>query len=224
MRIRRRYPPRRWRRGGHRKLFIFLIIVVALGFIVEWQLGTVVQAMAKSQVKQMSNAAINEAVAEELQKGDIDYSSLINIERAEDGSILAVTSNMQKMNELKSAVSLSVQSKLKDTKEREVSIALGTLIGGDLFRGRGPKIPLHISTSGSVLTNYKSSFTGAGINQTKHQIYLHIKTSIVILIPGHNVNMDIESDTLVAETVIVGAVPEFFANLDGAELASAFSK
>ena len=53
---------------------------------------------------------------------------------------------------------------------------------------------------------------------------MNIKTSIVILIPGHNVNMDIESDTLVAETVIVGAVPEFFANLDGAELASAFSK
>ena len=224
MRLCRRYP-RRYRRGKRKKrLFLFLLFFVLLGIVVEWQLGTVVQDMAKSQVKQMSNNAINEAVAEELQKEGVDYESLIQIERAEDGGVLAVTSNVVKMNELKADISLSVQKKLKEVKERELSIPLGTLIGGDLFRGRGPKIPLHISTSGSVFTDFESSFTSAGINQTKHQIYLHIKTSIVVFIPGHNVTTEIETNTLIAETVIVGEVPEFFADMDGAELTTALGK
>ena len=196
------------------KIMVFLFYLLFFVVLIECQLRPLIKTIAASQAKLISNNAINEAVGEELEKSSVDYSDLVHIERDTGGKVLAISTDMVKMNALKSAVSVAIQNKINNTKEQNTSVPLGTLIGNDFLRGRGPDIPLRISLSGSVYTEFKSTFVAAGINQTRHQIYLNIRTSIYVLIPGYNVSTDIETNIAVAETVIVGEVPEVFANLD----------
>lgn len=74
-------------------------------------------------------------------------------------------------------------------------------------------MPLRLTLSGNVNADFKSSFESAGINQTKHQIYLNIHTSVYSFLPGFNTTTDVETNVPVAETIIVGAVPQVVANL-----------
>ncbi len=70
-----------------------------------------------------------------------------------------------------------------------------------------------MNRSGSVVTDLKSEFTSAGINQTKHQILMTVKGYQVLMAPGINTTVEVETTVAVAETVIVGQVPEFMADL-----------
>ena len=106
-----------------------------------------------------------------------------------------------------------MQSALSQEKHREFSVPLGTLTGSNLLRDKGPGIPIDISFSGSVVTDLKSEFTSAGINQTKHQILMTVKGYQVLMAPGINTTVEVETTVAVAETVIVGQVPEFMADL-----------
>ena len=119
---------------------------------------------------------------------------------------------MKKINFLKSTITLAVQEKVVNMGKRNVKIPIGTFSGTEILNGRGPKIPLHVTMTGSVVTDFKSEFIEAGINQTKHRLYLNISTNVFALIPGFPVNTSINTDIIVAETVIVGEVPSFFAD------------
>jgi sporulation protein YunB len=155
---------------------------------------------------------INKAVTNELKKDNVSYNDLVTVERNESGEVLAITTNMVKMNELKASVISSVQEQLSDN-HKDIGVPLGTLLGNDLLHGRGPNVPLRLTLSGNVNADFKSSFESAGINQTKHQIYLNIHTSVYSFIPGFNTTTDVETNIPVAETIIVGEVPQVVANL-----------
>lgn len=128
--------------------------------------------------------------------------------------MLAVNTDVKKVNLLKSMISDRVQEKFSDTRVQKVKIPLGTLTGTELFTGYGPLIRLKIAMSGSIATDLKSSFSSAGINQTRHQIYLCASTKVFALIPGYPVTTAVETNMVIAETVIVGDVPRVYANVD----------
>ena len=189
-------------------IFFFLFILLFNG-----QIRPVIESITANEAKIRSVTTINEAVMEELGREDISYDDLIAVERGMDGNVLSITTNMVRMNELKAKMISNIQSKLGDDTYATVGVPLGTLIGGDFFHGRGPKIPLKASLSGNVSADFNSSFESAGINQTKHQIYLDVRTSVYSFLPGFRTTTDVETNVLVAETVIVGAVPQLIANL-----------
>lgn len=189
-------------------------ILVGIAIIVDLQVRPLIKTVAAEEAKIISTQAINHTVFDELTKQDSDYSNLVHIERGDDGKVLAITSDIQKMNKLKAAISMAIQDKISNNNIACSSVPLGTLINTDIFSGRGPRVPLKISLSGAVITNFKSNFTSAGINQTKHMIYLNVQTKIYVFIPGYPSYTCVNTDVLIAETVIVGAVPEVFANMD----------
>lgn len=204
----------RCRRKRHRlKLLVPVFLLIGLFFAIECQLSPLVEKAAASQAKQMFNQSVNDAVTSQLNNKGIIYTDLIHIEKATDGSVLAVTTDSLKINQLKADISLAVQSALSQEKHREFSVPLGTLTGSNLLRDKGPGIPIDISFSGSVVTDLKSEFTSAGINQTKHQILMTVKGYQVLMAPGINTTVEVETTVVVAETVIVGQVPEFMADL-----------
>ena len=204
----------RCRRKRHRlKLLVPVFLLIGLFFVIECQLSPLVEKAAASQAKQMFNQSVNDAVTSQLNNKGITYTDLIHIEKATDGSVLAVTTDSLKINQLKADISLAVQAALSQEKHREFSVPLGTLTGSNLLRDKGPGIPIDISFSGSVVTDLKSEFTSAGINQTKHQILMTVKGYQVLMAPGINTTVEVETTVAVAETVIVGQVPEFMADL-----------
>ena len=53
----------------------------------------------------------------------------------------------------------------------------------------------------------KSSFTQAGINQTLHSLELEVEVEILLLTPAGFLNLNVDTRVPVAQTVIVGTVP-----------------
>ena len=204
---------RRGRMPARGKAFLFIIFFFLLILLFNSQIKPVIESVTANEAKIRSIGTINGAVIDELNREGISYDNLITVERGTDGNVLSITTNMVKMNELKAKMISNIQTKLGDDTYTTVGVPLGTLIGGEIFHGRGPKIPLRASLSGNVSADFDSTFESAGINQTKHQIYLDVKTSVYSFLPGFKTTTDVETNVLVAETVIVGAVPQLITNL-----------
>lgn len=158
----------------------------------------------------ISADVVNESVLEDMENGKDIYSEMIHIDKSESGEVLAISSDVGKINYLKSHISLLIQRKFSELKGRDLSIPLGTLTGFEILNGKGPLIPLKICASGSVITDFKSNFLSSGINQTLHQIYLSVHTRISVIVPGCSCITELDTNVLVAETVIVGKVPNLF--------------
>lgn len=194
------------------RITILLMVLFVVALIFNGQIRPVIESITANEAKIKSVNTINQVVMEELNQENITYNDLIQVERGNEGNVLSITTNMVKINELKAAIISDIQEKLNNDTYSTVGIPLGTLIGGDFFHGKGPKIPLKASLSGNVMAEFDSQLTSAGINQTKHQIYLNITASIYSFLPGFDTTTDVKTNILVAETVIVGSVPQVVAN------------
>ena len=208
---------KRWRNTYHRRYMlrkaVVIILLIILCFIgIDMKLRPIIVSVTTNEARIKSIDTINKAIAEELKNNEISYADLITVERSSTGEVLAITTNMIKMNELKSIIIKDVQKELGDTSHQNVGIALGTLIGSDFLHGYGPNIPLRVTLSGNVNADFKSSFESAGINQTKHQIYMNIHTSVYSFLPWFNTTTEVDTNVPVAETIIVGQVPQVVAN------------
>lgn len=84
-----------------------------------------------------------------------------------------------------------------------------------ILSGRGPNIPIKMSTIGNVETELVSQFSHAGINQTLHRIYLNVNCKVTILTPFDTIEENITNQVLIAEAVIVGEVPSNYYSLNG---------
>lgn len=207
----RRY--RRCRRPVWGKAFLLLLLVILFIVIFNNQIKPVIESVTANEAKIKSVSIINSIVMKEISENSVTYESLINVNRGTDGNVLSITTDMVKMNQLKAKIITAVQSQLNGETDSTVGIPLGTLLGGDLFHGRGPNINLKLTLSGNVTAEFKSSFDSAGINQTRHQIYLNVSASVYSFLPGFDATTDVNTNVLVAETVIVGSVPNVVANL-----------
>ena len=152
---------------------------------------------------------------ETIYSGGVDYDQLISFEKDNEGRITAVKSNMAECNRLQSAIIDEVLEKLSEVTTKELSVPVGTLLGSPFLSGRGPLIRVRMQSVGSSSAHFENAFTSAGINQTKHQIYLVVDVYVSILLPGFSTTTKFSNTYSVAETVIVGSVPDnytYFSN------------
>lgn len=190
-------------------LLVFLLGALAAGIFLEVQLVPAVESLTVNAARQAAVAAVNQSVLEELNTDNITYEDLISLQRDSDGKVQTITTNMAKTNKIKAEITQAVQKNLQQEKIK-TSVPLGTLLGSRLLHGRGPNVPLVVTLKGNVESDFKTGFESAGINQTRHQIYLELHTEIYSFIPGLHTATDITTSVLVAETVIVGDVPQLF--------------
>ena len=135
---------------------------------------------------------------------------MISLEKDNDGKITALTSNMARFNRLQVEVSENVLKKVGSVSSSELDIPIGSLTGVALLAGRGPEFHVRVLSVGTPSTEFENLFTDAGINQTKHQIVLDVEVVVSILMPGYTTSTTVNSSLAVAETVIVGSVPETY--------------
>ena len=193
----------------------FALAILALVTVAAMHLKPVLTSLATARVSNTVNGIVSAAVNETIYSGDVDYDSLISFEKDNEGHITAVKSNMAEFNRLQSAIIADILEKLSEVTTRELSIPFGTLTGTPLLAGRGPLISVRMQSVGSSSAHFENAFTSAGINQTKHQIYLVVDVYVSILLPGFSTMTKVSNTYAVAETVIVGLVPEnytYFSN------------
>ncbi len=191
---------------------LFLLVLLGVSLFLHFKFRPVIKAISVSKAKVISTEAVNEAILQELSENKEAYNQIVKLEKLENGELTAILSDMEKVNKLKSRVGMIIQNKFLSLKDRKISVALGTLSGIEMFNGLGPSVPMKISVSGNVSTDFKTSFSGAGINQTIYQIYLYIRTRICVMVPGCSCCEDFESSFLVSEIVVLGNVPKVYSS------------
>jgi sporulation protein YunB len=208
------YIRRRRSKGLH--IFVRIVIILAVFFMLASLanrslmpcLVEIAETKARAMVSMSANTAVNEVFSD-----NIRYEDLTVLNRDQTGRITSIETNVSKLNKLSAQVSLRIQQKLADVEKQRISIPFGSLFGSSIFAGSGPDLSIRVRNAGSIETDYKSEFFSAGINQTKHKIYVHVKTTIGMYGPMTNEKIDIVTKVPVAETVIVGDVPGIYLNM-----------
>ena len=199
------------RRARIRVLSLLLAVsLLALTLTATARMRPLLESLATTRVSNTVNRIIFEAVNEAIQNGDISYERLISLEKDSEGKITAVHSNMAAFNRLQAQILDIILAKIDQVSARELSIPIGTLTGSALLAGRGPRIRVRMESVGSSTARFNNQFESAGINQTKHQIILEVEVSVAILLPGFTTVTKVSTAVTVAETVIVGAVPDTY--------------
>ena len=197
---------------GRQRLLIWLALLVAalttiaVGALVH--MGPIVSSMATARVSNTVNRIVVEAVSDAIQGGEIDYGVLVEFEKDDTGHVTALKSNMAAFNRLQSRISDDILLRLSEVSTSTLSIPIGTLIGSSLLAGRGPVIKIKMQSVGSTTASFRNTFSSAGINQTRHQILLDVHVNVSVLLPGFRTSTKVSNEISVAETVIVGSVPE----------------
>ncbi|MCR4779876.1 MAG: sporulation protein YunB [Ruminiclostridium sp.] len=150
---------------------------------------------------------ISDAVFERL-NGREDLCSLVTLKYDPNGNVAALTTDQRGINSLRSLLSDAVNDGIDRLGGEYVSISAGTLTGISLLYGMGAALDFRIEPKGSSETRLISGFRSAGINQTVHSITLEINAELSPMMPGFSETVDISYDLLLAESVIVGRVPE----------------
>lgn len=206
------YDRRRLDRRSVVRVLVFFLLVLLFTLLLTGtaRMRPLLESLATTRVSNTVNRIIFEAVNEAIQEGDISYEELISLEKDNEGKITAVHSNMAAFNRLQAQILDIILARIDQVSARELSIPIGTLTGSALLAGRGPRISVRMESVGSSSARFENRFDSAGINQTNHQIVLEVDVSISILLPGFTTATTVSTAVTVAETVIVGSVPETY--------------
>ena len=222
--MRGRAPAKRKRAPLSRKRHPYLLpvlLTVAVGVLLavnlirllEARMAPVVTAIARANAQNTMISVLEHAVAEDLSKREVGYADFISIERDESGSITALTADMGALNLLRADLVSTALNALYEVEVSEIQVPLGSLFDSDLAWARGPSIHARDMSIGTVTAEFKREFIAAGINQTLHRICLEWDIPITLLFAGFQVEVPVETSLCVAETVIVGRVPDTYLEL-----------
>lgn len=196
---------------------ILLIVFLICFSYFENNIKNIVYDLAKAQVRAMATNAFNDAVSDVFTNA-MDNSDLITVVLDNNGKVTMISADTVKMNRLASETALLAQSKIADLEDSGVYIPLGSMFNSQLLSGRGPRIKIKIMPVGSVSTQFVTEFQQAGINQTRHKIYLLATTQVNIIIPTGTSLVEVNSYIPISETIIIGEVPDSFVMIEDENL------
>ena len=200
----------------HIKWYIFItVIILALLFVyLNRIVAPIIKDLATATVSNKASSIINNAIEAQLDEGDIDYDSIVFLEKDVTGKITALKTNISEINRLKTQTLSVIDRMLLDLDINEVGIPLGNLILPEVFSGSGPLLPVKVVSVSTSEAEFRNVFSEAGINQTTHQIMLDVSIIMTVLTPVGTHSVSNISSVVVAETVIVGSVPSSYVNLN----------
>ncbi|NCB04167.1 MAG: sporulation protein YunB [Clostridia bacterium] len=198
-------------------IMLLLAVFSLTAFIAfDRKLRPVVRQYATSRVTYLATRIINDAITEELSERSSIYGELVSFEKNETGDIVALKTDMIKINNLKSRITARIAEKISQLDQSQISVPLGNIVASQLFSGRGPRIHVQLVPLGSATAEFISAFSNAGINQTRHQILIEVAASMSVVTAGTSASCTVQTQMSIAETVLIGRVPESYTYLEDA--------
>lgn len=198
-----------------RYLVLILFIAIVLFGMFRYKYRDAITGLAETQVKNTTSDLINDSIDKQIEAGNIQYDRIVYFEKDLDGRITALKTNMSEVNRLKTAILNIINDEILALDTSDIGIPIGSLILPEFFAGRGFAIPVQILSIRNSDASFSSSFTEAGINQTLHQLNMHISVDVAVLVMGKTNYFTISSQVIIAETIIVGQVPDTFFQTGG---------
>ncbi len=206
------------RRFLHRLLwFLAIIAVIAciLFFAFRAKFSQAIYSLAETQIINSTSDLINDAIDKQIETGNIQYDRIVYFEKDLDGRITALKTNMSEVNRLKTDILNLINDEILALDTSELGVPLGNLILPEVLAGKGPVIPVQIMAIRNSDASFSSNFSEAGINQTLQKLTMTVCVDVTILVLGDTKSFTVSSQVVVAETVIVGQVPDTFLQTGG---------
>lgn len=192
-----------------------LLVAFAVFAIIRHKYDNVIRQLAEVQIRNSTSDLTNDAIARQIAKGNIAYDRIVYFEKDLDGRITALKTNIGEVNRLKTDILNIINDEILALDSSDLGIPLGSLFLPEFISGKGPEIPVHIIAIRNSDATFVSHFSEAGINQTLHQVTMVVSVDVAVLVLGKTDTFTMTSEVVVAETVIVGAVPDTFLQSGG---------
>ena len=196
---------------------VIAIVVIAMIALVFFRIKyhETICSLAETQVKNSTSDLINDAIDAQIDKGNIQYDRIVYFEKDLNGKITALKTNMSEVNRLKTSILNIINDEILAMDTTDLGIPLGSLVLPEVMSGRGPQIPIQVMSISNSDAGFESYFTQAGINQTLQKLTMTICVDVSILVLGRTESFTVSSEVVVAETIIVGQVPDTFFQTGG---------
>lgn len=202
-----------------RRLFLLVIFLLVLFSAIyaafRYKYHSAIRGLAETQVRNITSDLINDAIDRQIESEHIQYDRIVYFEKDLDGRITALKTNMSEVNRLKTDTLNLINDEILALDTSDMGIPIGSLILPEFLAGRGPTIPIRILSIRNSDASFTSDFHEAGINQTLQQLNMHISVDVAVLVLGQTNYFTVSSQVVVAETIIVGQVPNTFLHTGG---------
>lgn len=206
---------RLWFQRFFRRLFLLFVILLALFLAFRGKYRLIIRDLAETQVKNATSDLTNDAIAKQIAAGNIQYDRIVYFEKDLNGRITALKTNMTEINRLKTDILNIINDEILALDTSDIGVPLGSLFLPEFLSGKGPSIPVHILSIRNSDASFESSFSQAGINQTLHKLVMEVSVDVAVLVLGQTSSFSLTSEVVVAETVIIGDVPDTFLQTNG---------
>lgn len=201
------------RKSWGRAAALFALLLLAGLMVLEQNLSQTMLDMAFAEAYSMAVETLNRAVKTVTENG-VEYSELMDAKLDAQGRVTMLRADTIRMNELAAQTALKAEEELNNTENQFVNIPLGAALGLRSLSGFGPRMSMQILPIGAVHASFDTEFETAGINQTRHRIFLTLRATVSLIIPTGSRLVEVESTMPIAESIIVGEVPESFVDVN----------
>ena len=206
-----------WIRNLLIRIGIIGLVLLILLLSLRGKFRYVISDLAKTSVMNTTSDLANDAIARQIATGNIAYDRIVFFEKDLEGRITALKTNMSEVNRLKTDILNIINDEILALDSSDIGIPIGSLFLPEIFSGKGPAIPVHILSIRNSDANFVSSFAQAGINQTLHRLNMEVSIDVAVLVLGETSSFTMSSEVVVAETIIVGQVPQTYLQTGGSQ-------
>ena len=199
-------------------LFLIVLLIVLLSLsvaLLSVNMRPAMAALAIARIRSVAARAMNDAILESM--GDeTNYARLIQVHESSE-RVYMLQANTHKMNILAADCAEAAQERIAQMGDQGISIPIGTITGISFLAGKGPSLKVTFSPAGSVQSEFNSAFASSGINQTLYRVNLLLTASVRLVMPGVSETISVRAEAAIAESIIVGDVPEVYTNVASEE-------
>lgn len=206
---------RRLLRGGLCILIVAALLAGSCLLLFRYKFNKPVRELAQAQVINATSDLINDAIDRQIEVGDIQYDRIVYFEKDLNGGITALKTNMSEVNRLKTNTLNIINDEILALDQSDIGIPIGSVFLPEFFSGQGTTLPVRILAIRNSDAYFDSNFTQAGINQTLHKLNMHVIVDVSVLILGQSASFTVSSEVVVAETILIGDVPDTFLQTGG---------
>ena len=191
---------------------VFLLASVGIFAFIELRIKSVRDELSTLEANSVASSALTAGLEKALADYKLNYDDIVSFTYDSQGNIKSLSTDIITLNTLGSEIGTNTDEYINNIGTYEISLPVTSLLGGQLFSGMGPDVSFYVTMRGLTSTSFENRFEAAGVNQTRHQIFLNVTIRTNIVFRGEVRVVEYKSEICIAESIIVGVAPSTFAN------------
>lgn len=191
---------------------VFLLAVAGIFAFIELRIKSVRDELSTLEANSVASSALTAGLEKALADYKLNYDDIVSFTYDSQGNIKSLSTDIITLNTLGSEIGTNTDEYINNIGTYEISLPVTSLLGGQLFSGMGPDVSFYVTMRGLTSTSFENRFEAAGVNQTRHQIFLNVTIRTNIVFRGEVRVVEYKSEICIAESIIVGVAPSTFAN------------